>query len=342
MNAPSSSLAERWAALRQEQPRLRIRDAASQLGVTEVELLQTRVGDGVQRLTDDVRSLLNGLSAVGHTMCLTRNDWCVHERRGSFEKVNVKGPVGLVVGPDIDLRLFLMHWQTAWSVTSDSPRGPLHSIQFFDKHGDAVLKVYHDKRGDREAWDALVADHTVEDTPLSLAPPPESAEETALDDVDVAGFLQQWDGLQDTHQFHGLLRTHKLSRRQALAVAEGRFTERLDRQAPTALLDAAAAADVPIMVFVGNRGNLQIHSGPVRSIRPMGDWINVLDPEFNLHLKTDFDGEVWRVRKPTSDGDVTSIELLTKDGDLVASFFGARKPGVPELQTWRALAQALA
>lgn len=341
MNAPLADLSERWSTLRAAEPRLRIRDAAARLGVTEVELLQTRVGDGVTRLTGDLRALLRGFAGVGHTMCLTRNAWCVHERRGVFEDVRVRGPVGLVVGPDIDLRLFLSHWQTAWAVVTDSVRGPLRSVQFFDRHGEAVLKVYLDKRGDKGAWDALIAAHTVDDSPLELQPVPAKGPETPLEEVDLHAFLDGWEALEDTHRFHGLLRTHKLSRRQALAAAEGRFSERLDRQAPTALLEAASAAGVPIMVFVGNRGNIQIHSGPVTAIKPMGAWINVLDPEFNLHLKTDFAGEVWRVRKPTVDGEVTSVEVLTADGDLVVSFFGARKPGVPELDSWRDLARAL-
>lgn len=337
-------LRDRWTTLQQEHPRTRIRDAAEQLGVTEVELLQTRVGDGVERLNDDLRGILRGLGGVGRTMALTRNHACVHERKGRFEDVQVgPSPVGLVLGPDIELRLFLMHWQTAWSVQSDSPAGPLHSVQFFDRHGEAVLKVYLDRKdGDRVAWEALLEAHRAEDTPLALTPRPGRTPEPSLAAVDADALLADWEALQDTHHFHGLLRQHGVSRRQALALAEGRFTERLDRQAPTALLHAAAAAGQSIMVFVGNRGCIQIHMGPVQRIVGRGDWINVLDPDFNLHLRTDVAGEVWRVRKPTADGGVTSVEVLDADGASIVTFFGARKPGVPEQAGWRALAEALA
>jgi putative hemin transport protein len=47
------------------------------------------------------------------------------------------------------------------------------------------------------------------------------------------------------------------------------------------------------------------------------------------------------VRKPTVDGIVTSVELFNDDGEAIAMFFGERKPGKPELSTWRALTDDL-
>ena len=82
----------------------------------------------------------------------------------------------------------------------------------------------------------------------------------------------------------------------------------LDRDALAAMLHHAAAGDMPIMCFVGNRGCIQIHSGPVKAIKPMGPWINILDETFHLHLRTDHIRELWAVRKPTKDGHVTSLE----------------------------------
>src|SRR5262245_47905157 len=89
------------------------------------------------------------------------------------------------------------------------------------------------------------------------------------------------------------------------------------------------------MVFVGNRGCLQIHTGEVHKIVPLGPWINVMDPGFNLHLRTDAVTEAWIVRKPTDDGIVTSLELFDANGETIALLFGARKPGIPEQDAWR-------
>ncbi|MGX9182459.1 ChuX/HutX family heme-like substrate-binding protein, partial [Mesorhizobium sp. BHbdii] len=96
-----------------------------------------------------------------------------------------------------------------------------------------------------------------------------------------------------------------------------------------------------IMCFVGNRGCIQIHSGPVGSIKPMGPWINVLDETFHLHLRTDHIDEVWAVRKPTKDGHVTSLEVFGAEGEMIIQFFGKRHEGESERDDWRFLAENL-
>ncbi len=92
------------------------------------------------------------------------------------------------------------------------------------------------------------------------------------------------------------------------------------------------------MVFIGNRGCLQIHTGLVHNIRMFGaEWLNVLDDEFNMHLRETAIASVWIVRKPTLDGVVTSLELFDEGRNTLALFFGKRKPGTPEDEAWRAM-----
>jgi putative hemin transport protein len=147
--------------------------------------------------------------------------------------------------------------------------------------------------------------------------------------------------MTDTHQFFGLLRRVGAGHGQALALAAGRFTRPVAITAATPLLHAAAETGTPIMVFVGNPGCIQIHTGPVRRVAPMGAWINVLDADFNLHLDQSKVAAAWVVQKPTSDGIVSSLELLDAEGEPVVRFFGKRKPGQAEDPAWRALLAAL-
>ena len=98
---------------------------------------------------------------------------------------------------------------------------------------------------------------------------------------------------------------------------------------------------MPIMVFVGSPGVVQIHTGPVHQVKTVGPWLNVLDDDFNLHLREDHIAESWVVRKPSPEGTVTSLELYDAQGGQIAQVFGARKPGVPERLDWRALAEGL-
>ena len=117
MLSPSNAdLAARWNVLRGEKPALRIRDAAATLGVSEAELVALGVGKTATPLEPDWRGILNDMQEVGRVMCLTRNEHCVHERHGHFEGVDVKPPHGIVLGPDIDRRLFLGSWKHGFAV----------------------------------------------------------------------------------------------------------------------------------------------------------------------------------------------------------------------------------
>jgi putative hemin transport protein len=99
--------------------------------------------------------------------------------------------------------------------------------------------------------------------------------------------------------------------------------------------------EIPIMCFVGNHGCIQIHSGPVQNIKPMGPWLNVMDETFHLHLRLDHIAQAWVVRKPTRDGHVTSVECYGTDKQLIVQFFGKRVEGRDERPQWRELVESL-
>jgi putative hemin transport protein len=340
----ASNLATRAQALQAEEPRLRARDLAARLGVSEAELLDARVGADVTRLRPDLRMILKKMPGVGRVMCLTRNDAAVHERRGTYTKGSMHGRFGLVVGPDIDLRLFPAHWSSAYRVQTQAGNRKLDSIQIFDTHGTASQKIYAEGSTDSDAWEALIADLVDEDQTagqLSVESEPEAVTPSVPEDFDSEGFLEEWAGMQDTHDFFGMLRRSKLQYGTAFAVAEGRFTRRLDTGIARTLLEKAAELEIPIMVFVGNRGCIQIHTGPVKRIMCRSGWTNVLDPAFNLHLRDDLVHRAWAVTKPTSDGPVSSVELIDAEANVLVRFFGERKPGRPELVAWRALVDSL-
>lgn len=157
-----------------------------------------------------------------------------------------------------------------------------------------------------------------------------------------AGDLRErWSRMTDVHQFFGMLRTLDLGRRQAVRLVGEDYAWQLDAAAVPVMLERAVETQVPIMCFVGNEGCIQIHSGPVANIRPMGPWLNVLDETFHLHLRLDHIAEAWAVRKPTKDGHVTSIEAFDADGTMIIQFFGKRQEGVAERDMWRAIVEAL-
>ena len=138
------------------------------------------------------------------------------------------------------------------------------------------------------------------------------------------------------------LRRTGAGREQALRLAGEDLARRVEPGAVQPLLEAAAAGAVPIMCFVGNPGCIQIFSGSVERIVPMGPWLNVLDPDFNLHLRADRVAAAWVVVKPTRlRGAITSLELFDAVGETIALLFSKRKPGQPELAPWPELLATL-
>lgn len=337
----STELASRWSRLRDERPTVRIRDAATALGVSELELVALGTGRTATPLGAPWRSLLEELPSLGRVMCLTRNEHCVHERHGRFEDVQVDGPHGLVLGADIDLRLFLGVWRHGFAVREPLNGGERVSLQFFDGCGEAVHKIYATDQTDRAAFDALIERHATPAQPLSVAPRAADPDDLPDADIDVTGLRGAWRDLTDTHQFFGMLKTFKVGRVQALRLAGDAFVRELPPSAVRAALQAASARSTPIMIFVGNRGCIQIHSGPVERLVATEGWFNVFDPTFNLHLRDSGVARVFVVRKPTSDGDVTSIEAFDPQDRTVLMMFGLRKPGQPELSEWRDLLGAV-
>lgn len=334
--APPTALAARWAALRAEKPQLRARDAAAALGVSEGELVASQVGAGTTRIGGDWSTILQAVEALGPVMALTRNESVVHEKTGVYQNVSAGSHVGLALGPEIDLRLFYTRWAHGFAVGGTDHPKP--SLQFFDAAGTAVHKIFLTDGSDRAAFAALVERFRHADQAPALAPQ-EIVRPAVLEDaeIDVGSFRAGWDAMEDTHQFFGLLKSHRLDRLQAMRLAEPQRAEPVGRDALRRVLTDAAETGAAIMVFVGNPGCIQIHTGPVHRLHDMGPWLNVMDPGFNLHLREDRIDSAWVVRKPTKDGVVTSLELFDIDGTLMAMLFGARKPGQPERADWRAL-----
>ncbi|MFP4351420.1 MAG: hemin-degrading factor [Puniceicoccaceae bacterium] len=344
MEKQISSLRDRYSALLADEPRLRIRDAADRLEVGESELLALDCGRTVTRLSvPDWHGFVRSLKPLGRVMTLTRNDHCVHEKTGCYEHIPASGQqVGLVTGKDIDLRLFYRAWHTAFAVeTEDARGGPLRSFQIFDSAGAAVHKVYARDGEKLAVFRELVERFRSEDQGATEVTLPRSGDPEPvrgpLPPEKRAALLDDWAKLEDTHHFVGLLGKHGVGREAAIAAAEGRFTRRVAADSAAGLLEAAAGREVPVMVFVGNPGAIQIHTGPVRRIVRSGGWTNVLDPGFNLHLREEGVAAAWVVEKPTRDGAVTSLELLDAKGGTIVQFFGARKPGSPEREDWRSL-----
>jgi putative hemin transport protein len=329
---------------RSDNPKMRERDLAAQLGISEAELVAAHCGDSVVRIEPRVNDLLAGLEAIGEVMALTRNESAVHEKIGVYDKVVPGTHNAMVLGKDIDLRIFPSVWAHGFAVEKRDGDDIRRSLQFFDAAGDAVHKVHLRPSSNLYAYQKLVEELTSADQDATVAIVPRAAPtatQTPDSEVDLGELRDRWSTLSDVHQFFGMLRALKLDRRQALRLIGPEYAWKLDTDAVAAMMNHAAMDGLPIMCFVGNRGVIQIHSGPITSLKAMGPWMNILDETFHLHLRLDHISEAWVVRKPTIDGHVTSLEVYDAAGEMIIQFFGQRAEGEGERNEWRFLAENL-
>ncbi|MCX7290176.1 ChuX/HutX family heme-like substrate-binding protein [Janthinobacterium sp.] len=271
---------------------------------------------------------------------------------------------GGYLGGQIDLRFHFENWKYAFAVEQagrdegavadkDGHVGcyafaveqagrdgkPTRSLQFFDANGTAVHKIYLRNEPGVAVYDKLVAtfrlpQQSAELNVLAVAP---TAAEKPDAEIDVKEFQLAWKDMTDVHQFAQIMREFHLSREQALRLAPAGVVERVTPAALRTLLENAAKDKVAIMVFLGNEGLTQIYSGKIEKTMAAGGFFNVLDPDFNLHIRDTALRSGWVVKR----GGVTSVEFFDNEGTQVVSFFGVRERGKPQPQAWVDLADSL-
>lgn len=337
------ALRAHWRQYQQEHERAFKYDAALAFGASEAELLAAECGGAVTRLEGDWKEVLTAFSALGRVMTLTRNHNAVHEKKGRYQPVSFSGHVGLVLDEGVDLRLFMQNWAYGFAVENPNGKRYKHSFQFFGPDGSPVHKVFAAKEGenafkairDRFKAPSQSPVQPVRPGALDPAPPRPDAE------IDRDGLRAAWAALEDTHDFFPMLKKFDVRRTQAHRLAGAPHAERLETAAYRAAIETAAARELPIMIFAGNPGCIQIHTGEVKKLLDFPGWFNIMDPGFNLHLRENGVSETWLTRKPTKDGVVTAVELFDAEGRDIALIFGKRKPGIPELPEWRGIAENL-
>ncbi len=333
-------------AARADAPKLRDRDLAENLGISEAELVAAHVGaDGPRRavrVAAHPDRLMPAAESFGAAMALTRNAAAVHEKIGRYGKYHPGAHAAMVLTEAVDLRIFPAHWRYAFLVEMDAEGGPRRSMQVFDAGGDAVHKVILQDGSDRAAWDRAQAELALDDQSQIARVTAREAPEAAKSRPDRAEKLRaEWRRMTDTHQFLRMVSKLKMNRLGTYRIAGAPFVRRLAPDAVDAALHAVRDAGLEIMLFVGNRGCIQIHTGLIGTLTPMGPWQNVMDPGFNLHLRRDRIAEVWAVEKPTRRGPAVSVEAFDAAGGLILQCFAVPKEGRDSRPAWARIVAAL-
>lgn len=331
-------------AAKAENPKTRDRDLAAQLGISEGELLAAQVGvNGVTRINPHPDALMPEVSKLGEVMALTRNESAVHERVGTYGEYRSNPHACMVLGEDIDLRIFPKYWVHGFAIDQETDNGPRRALQIFDAAGDAVHKIFLRAGSNHDVWGDVVAALKVEDQSEGITVTPRAPVEVAKRNPDKRDILlEEWARMTDTHQFMRLTSKLGMNRLGAYREVVGtKWVRPVAAESMSQLFNNLSETGQEVILFVGNRGNIQIHWGPVETIKPMGPWLNVLDPLFNLHLRDDHVAEVYQVTKPTKRGAAVSLEAFDAEGGLIFQVFGRRREEGVDLTVWNEILAGL-
>lgn len=293
---------------------------------------------GLLRLEVDWPVALPRLDALGPVRVVTANSAIIHEKIGRFGNVSGNGHAIIVLNRDVDLRIFPRHWRrTAYDPAAGA-------ILIRNAAGQPVHTIHRTAETDGAAWDTFLAAHR---TDGDVADEVESGEEpvqtvaTVPAGIDVAGLRAAWAAMADVHEFHGMLKRFGVARLDAMRLAGGEFAREIPLAAVTGLLQSARDDRMEIMIFVGNAGCIQIHTGTIATLRTAGERLDIDDPAFRLHCDTARLSSAWVVFKPTDKGGITTVELYNAQGENCAILCGQRDEDKPERTEWRALARSM-
>ena len=313
-------------------------DFATFQGLPEATVIAASIGSTAVRLDDDWEDLINSLPDVGRVSVVTRCDGVRHEKTGVFDRIMWHAERPVVLDNDINLRIRLENWACGFATREDAAR----SIKVFDQFGAEVMRITPDPSGNIGAFDDLVRSHTSPDQTRSMKirKPVVAAAEKPDATIDARGLLSDWRSMLDTHDIFALARRYGASRTQAYRLVPDELARQVDTSAFRRLLTAVADAREDVMIFVASPGNVQIHIGTVDDVQTKDRVLAATGPNFRLELIESRIASCWLINKPTTDGDISSLEIFDADGTQLAWVFSKRKPGTPQLASWRPLLEA--
>lgn len=138
--------------LREKEPGLRARDAASRLGVSEMELVACRESTNLLN-PHEFRQILRDIISMGNWMWLARTEGAVLEV-DSEVKLDIDSPGPFVTLKSKILSIAIQSEFCRFICLTRQEKGPPLAVQFFDPAGNAILKVYlkaKSKLGEAEA-----------------------------------------------------------------------------------------------------------------------------------------------------------------------------------------------
>lgn len=333
-------------------------EAAKDLSVSELELLLSSPNSIY--LGGNCAKMLMQLHQLAEVENIVRNEFAVHEKQAHFINLTLGEHMGMSLGQtdagktSFDLRLFMTHYKHILAIANPNGKPkqnrPSFCLAFFDEYGQAVNKVFLKDFTDNAIanWYALIepfTHHGIQNIQINQAPTQLAWQYHALNANDLHQFHQQWQAMTDIHQFHKILSDFKLDRASSYQQAPIGCSQKVCNTVIESLFKTLKNEVVPVMIFVGNTGAIQIHANTLCHIQRMGNWLNVLDKkhsQFTLHLNDHALAQVWWIKRPNHKGYTTAFEAFDAKGNSILTLFGVRTKDNKQDERWQSIAKRLA
>ena len=320
---PGSQLRDAWDELRSAQPRIRPREAALALGVSEAELVATTCGEGSRRLRPPWPALVENLALLGRVVAQTRTARAVLEQRGMHS-----------AGSGIDVRPRYDRWFAGYAARE----GGVRQLAFYDRSGTAVHKVFVVDESRNDAWESLAGRHAhAVQSPVEYLPATPAVHVRPDAGIDAAGLRTGWGALRGFEGIDALLASHRVTRLQGLRLLTSRWAVSMPPTTLARVLRQAAVDATPLTITVANRGTVQAYRGCVQRVYSSGRWLSARALDMCLQVRADRVATAWVVRAPLFAGVMYALEFFDAAGDPVLRLTGAQEGTEPDSERWRAL-----
>lgn len=296
----------------------------------------TASAEGAIPLHGEWAKVVGSIISGGAIRASTASGGITIEQTGTVGEYNMRGEgtIGSVVQDDLDLRFLFRHWVGGLV-------HPAHTtVDFVDTAGAVCVSLHAADDSTRSAIET-VADRfkgPALDVPAAPARPTPKGDA----DVDRDALLADWRAMQNVHHFEAMLGKHRIGRLQALRLAGPEFARALSTDAFGALVARLDEDGQEIMVFVANRGMVQIFSGPTEEKKRAGHGWEIAHEGTKIYVPDTALHGLWLVHKPTAAGIITSLEFVREESDQsVASIFGRHPHGDAQPPEWLKLLETL-
>ena len=335
-------LKQAWQAFHDCHPSTAIRQVATALQVSEAELVAANCGRTAIRLCPVWPQMVLDLQSLGKVNAITHNAGAVHQQTGYYQNIQCTGDMAIVHGHNLEAGFNFAQWHSAFAVEEKTENGTHHSLQFFDSNGASIHEISMTQQSCLCAYRAFIRNYKAPHNfvaPLiafSLSPTPGSN-----DPITAEKLQRDWHAFKKIQDFSQLLTRYGLTRYQALQLAGSRFAVAIK---PTVFLEfIRTLADIalPVMIYINNKGTVQIHNGSLRTIKVFGANISIVNESSELQFDLSSIDSLWVVKKPLKSRKLSSLELYDAHRKPIALIYGCPHAGTREDDRWRELTETL-